>query len=233
MLDYVVERLAAAGIDSGVVVTNHVFVDAFLAWADARPQPMRLEILDDGATSNEDRLGSIGDLQFGLEQGDIRGDFLVVNGDNLFTFALDSVLDTFRRRGNTITLYDVGSEAEAAKMGVAQCDATGRVVGFREKPPVPDTTVASIGIYAFRAEVRGLVKRYLDEGHSPDMTGSFVEWLHQQVPVYAHTIQAEEGLWFDIGSHEQYAEANRVLRQLHDQDGAARSQEQTDCTPQD
>jgi cystathionine gamma-synthase len=161
--------------------------------------------------SNSDRRGSIGDLHFGLEQADVRGDFLVVNGDNLFTFALDKVLDTFHRRGNTITLYDVGSETEAAKMGVAQCDATGRVVGFREKPPVPGTTLASIGIYAFRAEVRELVKRYVAERNSPDMTGSFVGWLHQRVPVYAHTIQADEGLWFDIGSHEQYAAANRAL----------------------
>lgn len=214
VLDYVVERLAAAGIESGVVVTNHAFVDAFRDWLAARPQPMRLEILDDGATSNDDRLGSIGDLRLGLEQGDIRGDFLVVNGDNLFTFALAPVLATFRRVGNTIALYDVGSKAEAAKMGVAQCDATGRVIGFREKPPEPDTTVVSIGIYACRAEVRGLVNRYLDEGHSSDKTGSFIEWLHQQVPVYVHAVGAEEGLWFDIGSREQYDEANRLLMQL-------------------
>jgi glucose-1-phosphate thymidylyltransferase len=219
--------LAKAGIDNGVVVTNHAFVDAFREWVKARPRSMRLEILDDGATSNEDRLGSIGDLQLGLEQGDVRGDFLVVNGDNLFTFALNPALATFRRLGNTIVLYDVGSKAEAAKMGVAQCDATGRVVGFREKPTEPDTTMVSIGIYACRAEVRGLVKRYLDEGHSPDKTGSFVEWLHQQVPVYAHTIRAEDGVWFDIGSHEQYAEANRALRQLQQRRSHSVTEEQT------
>jgi glucose-1-phosphate thymidylyltransferase len=227
VLDYVVERLAKAGLDSGVVVTNRTFVDAFREWMDARPQPMRLEILDDGATSNENRLGSIGDLQLGLEQGDVRDDFLVVNGDNLFTFSLTPVLTTYRHLGNTIVLYDVGLKAEAAKMGVAQCDATGRVVGFREKPPEPETTMVSIGIYACRAEVRGLVNRYLREGHSSDKTGSFVEWLHQQVPVYAHTIRGEEGLWFDIGSHEQYDEANRVLMEFQQGQPDSLSEEQT------
>ena len=212
VLDYVVERLAAAGIDSGVVVTNHVFVNAFLRlggrngrspcnWRSSTTAPPRTR-------TGWARLAICGSAWSRATSGD---DFLVVNGDNLFTFALDGVLDTFRRRGNTIVLYDVGSKAEAAKMGVAECDATGRVVGFREKPPDPGTTVVSIGIYAYRAEVRGLVERYLDEGHSPDKTGSFVEWLHQQVPVYGHTIRPEEGLWFDIGSHEQYDEANRVL----------------------
>jgi glucose-1-phosphate thymidylyltransferase len=214
VLDYVVERLAAVGIDRGVLVTNRTFADQFSRWAANQPLAANLKLLDDGATSNEGRLGSIGDLQFALTEGDIQEDFLVVNGDNLFTFGLEGVLETFRRRGNTIALYDVGSESETSKMGVADCDSTDRVVGFREKPPVPGTTVASIGIYVYRAEVRALVAQYLSEGHSPDKTGSFVEWLHQQAPIFGHRIQAEDGLWFDIGSHEQYAEANHALERL-------------------
>ncbi len=214
VLDYVVERLAKAGIDQGVVVTNRTFLDAFRRWADGGSLPIQLQILDDGATSEQNRLGSVGDLRFGLEHGGIRDDFLVVNGDNLFTFAVDSSLDAFRRRGNTIVLYDVGTKQEAAKMGVPRCDATGRVVAFREKPADPDTTLVSIGIYAYRAEVRGLVEQYLADGHSPDKTGEFVAWLHQQVPVYGHTIPAEEGCWFDIGTPEQYEEANRVFERL-------------------
>jgi len=214
VLDYVVERLAAVGIDRGVLVTNRTFVDQFHGWAAKEPLAANLQILDDKATSNENRLGSIGDLQFALTQGGIQDDFLVVNGDNLFTFALDGMLETFRRLGNTIALYDVGSESETAKMGVADCDAVGRVIAFREKPPVPGTTVASIGIYVYRAEVRSLVDRYLAEGNSADKTGSFVEWLHQEVPVFGHRIRAEDGLWFDIGSHEQYDESNRMLERL-------------------
>jgi len=219
VLDYVVAGLVEAGIEQGVLVSNHAFVDAFRSWADKRPFPMQLQILDDGTTSNDDRRGSIGDLWFALEQADIREDFLLVNGDNLFTFRLDGVLDTFRVRGNTIALYDVGSKTEAAKMGVAVCDSTGRVIGFEEKPKNPATTVVSIGIYAYRAEVRALVERYLAEGHSPDKTGSFVEWLHHQVPVYGHTIRTDEGLWFDIGSHEQYAEANRMMEEYQQRQG--------------
>ncbi|NLF67494.1 MAG: nucleotidyltransferase family protein [Candidatus Anammoximicrobium sp.] len=214
VLDYVVQQLAAVGIGRGVLVSNHVFADDFRNWADGSTFPVQLQILDDGTTSNETRLGSVGDLRFGLEEGDIQEDFLVINGDNVFTFALDGVLQTFRGRGNTIVLYDVGSPAEAAKLGVPQCDPTGRVVGFREKPPNPDTTVVSIGIYAYRAEVRALVDRYLAEGHSPDKTGQFVAWLHRQTPVYGHLIRRGEGQWFDIGSHEQYDQANRILTQL-------------------
>jgi glucose-1-phosphate thymidylyltransferase len=211
VLDYVVQRLAAVGIQRSVLVSNHTFADQFRRWAAHQPQAADFQLLDDGATSNENRLGAIGDLQFALNQADIQEDFLVVNGDNLFTFGLDGVLETFHQRGNTIVLYDVGTEKETRKMGVADCDSAGRVVGFREKPPVPRTTVASIGIYVYRAQVRALVDRYLADGHSPDKTGSFVEWLHPQLPIFGHRIPAEAGLWFDIGSREQYDAANRAL----------------------
>ena len=214
VLDHVVERLGAIGIDRGVLVTNRTFLEAFQRWAAERESPLELQIVEDGATSNDNRLGAIGDLKFGLDQGNIRDDFLVVNGDNLFTFSLDGSLDAFRRRGNTIVLYDVGSQTEAAKMGIAVCDETGRVIGFHEKPSEPSTTVVSIGIYAYREDVRDWVDRYLAEENSPDKTGCFVGWLHQRTPVYGHTIRAEEGLWFDIGSHEQLAEANLALSQL-------------------
>jgi hypothetical protein len=32
--------------------------------------------------------------------------------------------------------------------------------------------------------------------------------LHKQVPVYGHRISHEAGVWFDIGSFDQYQEAN-------------------------
>jgi glucose-1-phosphate thymidylyltransferase len=176
-----------------VLVTNRTFVEAFQRWAAERESPLKLQIVEDGATSNDNRLGAIGDLKFSLDQGNIRDDFLVVNGDNLFTFFLDGALDAFRRRGNTIVLYDVGSQTEAAKMGIVVCDETGRVIGFHEKPPEPATTVVSIGIYAYREDVRDWVDRYLAEGNSPDKMGCFVGWLHQRTPVYGHTIRAEEG----------------------------------------
>ena len=95
-------------------------------------------------------------------------------------------------------------------MGHATCDAQGQVVEFVEKPPQPPTTLASIGIYAYEQMVREQVDRYLSEGHSADRTGDFVAWLHKQLPIYAHAISAEAGVWFDIGSFDQYQEANRA-----------------------
>ena len=63
---------------------------------------------------------------------------------------------------------------------------------------------------------RGTVtSRSANGGGESDWQGQrFVEWLHRQAPVYGHTVPTQEGLWFDIGSHEQYAEANRMLERF-------------------
>jgi len=211
MLDHLLDRIAEGGIRSGLLVTNQKFAPHFNRWYAAGAHPVSLRVMDDGTETNETRLGSIGDLRFGLETADVREDFLLVNGDNLFTFGLQPVLETFQRRGNTIALYDVGSAEVASRMGQATVDPTGRVIDFVEKPPQPRTTLASIGIYVYQRTVRNLVDEYLRAGHSPDRTGDFVAWLHKQTPVYCHPIAAETGVWFDIGSFDQYQEANRSL----------------------
>ena len=214
MVEYILEKLREAGVRSGVLVTNHRFYQHFVRWASAGLGEMELQIVDDGTTSNEDRLGAIGDLDLALRATDIREDFVIVNGDNLFTFRLAPIIDFYRAHGNTIVLYDVGSVEVARQMGIAECDESGRVVGFVEKPAEPPSTCVSIGIYLYRPEVRELVRRYLAEGHAADRTGDFVAWLHRQTPVYGYRVSKDEGIWYDIGTPEQYHEADRLMQRL-------------------
>ncbi len=211
MLDHLLDRLADAKIETAWLVTNHRFASVFSEWLGGGDHTVHVSLLDDGTETNETRLGSIGDLRFALDSGEIRDDFAVLNGDNLFTFSLVPVIESFRKRGNTIGLFDVGSKAVASRMGHATCDAEGRVVKFVEKPKNPPDTLASIGIYVYQRQVRELVNRYLAEGNSADRTGDFVAWLHKQVPVYAHAITADAGVWYDIGSFDQYQDANRAF----------------------
>lgn len=211
MLDHLLDRLADSGIENGLLVTNRRFYSNFKRWHGSGKHAVDIELIDDGTETNETRLGSIGDLKFALERGKVRDDFVVVNGDNLFTFALRPILDAFHQRGNIIALYDVGTKEVARLMGHATCDATGRVTAFVEKPADPPTTLSSIGIYAYRREVRDLVDKYLATGGSPDRTGDFVAWLYKQTAVFGFPISADGGVWFDIGSFAQYEEANRAF----------------------
>src|ERR1700751_105526 len=81
MLDRLLERvLAIGGIDETIVVTNAKFAGAFTVWAAGRDG---VEVVDDGTTSEDDRLGAIGDIGFVLETLTIDDDVVVVAGDNL------------------------------------------------------------------------------------------------------------------------------------------------------
>ena len=88
VLSWILDRVLQAVTPSRVVlVTNHRFVDDFRAWA--AEAPVEVEVLDDGTSTNEDRLGAIGDLALAVEHmGSGDEPVLVVAGDNLVDFDL-------------------------------------------------------------------------------------------------------------------------------------------------
>ena len=89
MIDHLLDGIREVDEVDGIhVVTNHKFADSFLRWAEAH-EATGIEVHDDGTTSEDDRLGAIGDIRFVVEQADIGGDdLLVVAGDNLFDYSV-------------------------------------------------------------------------------------------------------------------------------------------------
>jgi glucose-1-phosphate thymidylyltransferase len=80
IIDRIVDGLAAVDEITAVhVVTNARKADGFHAWAEGRD----VIVHNDGTTSNEDRLGAIGDMQFVIDQTALDDDLLVIAGDNL------------------------------------------------------------------------------------------------------------------------------------------------------
>lgn len=63
MMEYILDNLARAlVVDEVVVVSNARFHDQFGAWKQQYQYPVPVEILNDGTTSNDNRLGAIADL---------------------------------------------------------------------------------------------------------------------------------------------------------------------------
>jgi glucose-1-phosphate thymidylyltransferase len=212
MVDYLADKIdEVAEIDAIHVVTNSRFAPDFEAWAASRAGRLPVRVHDDGTSSNNDRLGAIGDLRFVIERAALDGeDLLVVAGDNLFDFSLAEYVDFWRSRGGSaIGVHDVGDLALARQYGVVELDDGDRVVSLVEKPDEPAGTLASIGAYLFPAEHAALVRRYLDEGNAPDQPGRFVVWLYPRVPVHGYRF---EGDWLDIGDRSQLLEADNRMR---------------------
>ena len=213
MIEYVIDKIKELNsVDIIYIITNDKFYQSFLDWSNKFNSDISIKIINDGTTSNETRLGSIGDINFLIEKENIDDDIIIINSDNIFTFSIIDMLNSFKVNNTPLmSAYDVKTIDEAKKFGVPELDENNKVIGFEEKPDTPKTTLISTGIYLFPKNTISLIKKYLDQGNSPDTTGGFIIWLHKETDVYCHPFK--EGSWFDIGDLKCYEEANEIMKQ--------------------
>jgi glucose-1-phosphate thymidylyltransferase len=213
MLEYLYDKIAAVpDFDELHVVTNSRFAKDFRAWAASGDRPLPVVVHDDGTSTNEDRLGAIGDIQFVIERAGLAGeDLLVMAGDNLFEFDLAELVSFWRSKdGSAVCVHDVDDRELMRQYSMVELDDDDRVTYLVEKPDEPTTTLAAIAVYLYRADHAALIAGYLAEGHSPDQPGRFVVWLYPRVPVYAYRFP---GQWLDIGDREQLLDADNRMRE--------------------
>jgi glucose-1-phosphate thymidylyltransferase len=202
MVDWILDRIAETSADEIHLVTNARFAGDFERWAEDKD----VHVHNDGTTSNDDRLGAIGDIEFvGLDD-----DLLAIASDNLFDYSLADYESYWRSKdGSAIAVYDVGDRELAKKYGIVDVDDDDRVTNFVEKPADPPTTLCATATYLYRRDHAALVPTYLTEGNPPDQPGNFVAWLHKRAPVYAYRFPGE---WYDIGDQAQLLEADNRMR---------------------
>lgn len=208
MIEHIIRKISELKeISEVLIVTNSRFYPAFDYWLEEFQPKCRLKIilLNDHTESNDDRLGTIGDLKYVFDESRLDEDFLVINGDNLFNFGLEKAFSEFKSSGKPlIGLYGGLSKQEVAgKFGVVEVKGN-KVVGFEEKPAKPKSSLVSTGIYFYPKRVIGLMRQYLKEGNKPDAPGYFLEWLHKREEVKAFVFSEK---WFDVGSFEQLGKA--------------------------
>jgi glucose-1-phosphate thymidylyltransferase len=211
MVDWILDRLAELDeLDAVHLVTNTRYAADFTEWAAGSARGV--EVHDDGTTSNEDRLGALGDIQFAIERGGLGdGDLLVIAADNLFEFSLAAYVDFWRGKGegSAVAVHQLADPALARLYGVVELDDDERIVRIEEKPERPRSDLVSTATYLFSGAHLSLLARYLAEGHPPDPPGRFLVWLHEREPVYGYRFSEE---WLDIGEPNQLLEADNRYR---------------------
>ena len=195
-------------LDHVFVVTNAKFADRFREFAETWAGPPDISIVDDGTTSDEDKLGAIGDLALVIGQEGIDEELLVAAGDSIFG---EGGLGDFARlglaKGAPVTaVIDVGDPEAVKRYSAITTDAEGRITAFEEKPEQPESTLAGIALYFYPRSVLPLIGRYLAEGNNPDQPGRLVEWMYERTPFYVWQVP---GRWYDIGSPETLEQADR------------------------
>jgi len=213
LLNYILDKIAPLNdLAEVILVTNSKFYPVFQEWVPQQAAfPCPIKIIDDGTRTPEDRLGSIGDIEFALKQMQIEDDVLVIGSDNLFDYNVDEYIDFARTKSPSVSigLYDVGDLKEARKFGVVALDGDYRIISFEEKPERPESALVAMCFYYLPKNSLSLVTDYLVESKKSDTAGDYIRWLHQKNSVYGFKFT---GKWYDIGSVEAYKEAQERFK---------------------
>jgi glucose-1-phosphate thymidylyltransferase len=213
MIEYVLDNLAPiGGLERIYVVTNAKFAGHFQQWSEryrATKAKLDFTVVNDGSTEDANKLGAIGDLHFVLTTQQVEDDVIVVAGDNLFSEPLAGFGRYCRaKQAPVLAVYDVGQLEQVKKFNALGLDPDGRITFFEEKPKRPTSTLTGIALYFYPQAVLPLLRQYIAEGNNPDQPGLLIQWLYRRVAVYTWKVP---GLWYDIGSQESLADANRLF----------------------
>lgn len=208
ILDYVIDEVNTLDeVDEIYLVTNNKYTPHFQEWADDKNNVKPIKVFNDMTTTNENRLGAIGDIQFTIEQAKVDDDVLIIATDNLFTFKLRDFVDFQKQNGDSAICVKTEDYENLKRLGVVETDEDMKIIGFEEKPEEPKGKYAATAVYLYPKKVVPVFKQYIDEGNKPDAPGNFVAYLYQKLPVYGY---AFEGDWFDVGTHEALAQVNEL-----------------------
>jgi len=209
MLDYLMDNIVSMGcVDEAVIITNHRFAGQFEDWAAKRGEyGIKITVIDDMTTDNDNRLGAIGDIQYAIDKAGIDDDVLIAASDNFFTFGLDGLMNEYIRHGcDTIMARRLDSIEDCRRFAIALLDDEGRVTDLEEKPQNPKSDLGVFALYIYRRDTLPMIREYLNDGNNPDSPGHFPAWLYKRREVRAYVFDGE---CVDIGTHEAYEEICR------------------------
>ena len=138
---------------------------------------------------------------------------LVLSGDHIYKMNYDKMLAFHKDRqaDATIAVIEVPLK-EASRFGIMNTDGeTDRITEFVEKPPVPESNLASMGIYIFNWKL--LRKLLLADMKNPDSNHDFGKdiiptLLGDEKRLFAYRFK---GYWKDVGTIDSLWEANMDL----------------------
>ncbi len=131
---------------------------------------------------------------------------LVLAGDHIYKMDYQPLLAMHEERKADLTMavHSV-SPHDVHRYGIVSVGGNGRVDRFIEKPRRSDTSLASMGIYAFRREFLVNILRSSD---GQDFGKHILPRIISECAAYAYPFQ---GYWADIGTVQAYYESNLAL----------------------
>lgn len=137
---------------------------------------------------------------------------LILSGDHIYKMDYKKLIKYHNEKNAdcTIAVLDVPL-SEASRFGIMNTDKANKILEFEEKPKVPKSTNASMGVYVFKWKV---LREYLiNDEEDPNSSNDFGKniiptMLNDGKSMYAYNF---DGYWKDVGTIESLWEANMDL----------------------
>lgn len=137
---------------------------------------------------------------------------LILSGDHIYKMDYSALIQAHKDTGADCTIAAINVPlSEASRFGILNTNPDGSIYQFEEKPKVPKSTLASMGIYVFNAQK---LFKYLEaDDANPNSSKDFGKdvlpaMLNAGEKMFSY---AFEGYWKDVGTVASLWEANMDL----------------------
>jgi NDP-sugar pyrophosphorylase family protein len=193
ILEIVIEQLRATGFTDVTMAVGYLAHLIQAVFRDGSEYGVAIDY-----HSEREPLGTAGALA-DLERLD--EPFLMMNGDVLTTLDYRDLYRAHCEAGNLLTIA-THLRRDQSDYGVLHLNGrhaeTGRVVGYEEKPET--LRAVSMGVYVVEPEAID----YITHGERTDVPDLVLRLIDDDRPVGSYLY---DGLWLDIGRHEDYEKA--------------------------
>lgn len=142
---------------------------------------------------------------------------LILSGDHIYKMDYSEMLDSHIENEASLTVGVIPVPIEeASRFGIMNTDRNNRIIEFEEKPEVPKSNLASMGIYIFNWPT---LRRYLMTDQATNRV--LEDFGHDVIPAYLENgencfAHAFDGYWKDVGTIKSLWEANmEILEPSH------------------
>ena len=213
MIYYPLSTLMLAGMQDVLVIST------------PQDTPRFQQLLGDGSQWGMNFQYAVQPSPDGLAQAFIIGDRFIGNapsalvlGDNLFHgHHFHELLGSARQRteGASVFAYHVH---DPERYGVAEFDASGKVLSLEEKPAKPKSNYAVTGLYFYDNQVVDLAKS-LKPSPRGELEITDLNRLYLEQGQLSVEIMGRGYAWLDTGTHESLLEASQFIATLEHRQG--------------
>ena len=134
-------------------------------------------------------------------------EILILSGDHIYQMDLYAMVEFHRQKNADITVgMMIVPESQIHQFGAGITNDEDRIIEWEEKPKIPRTNLASMGIYVFNTEY--ILNLLTEDKEMVDFGINLIPKAIAKDNVFAYPF---EGYWRDVGTIQAYWEANMDL----------------------